>query len=349
MNQKSNSIITMCEIGIFAAIGYVIDELQSIITKGIFINGGSIGFAMIAVLIIAYRRGWLPAILTGLIMGLLDLATGAYILHPAQLLLDYVLPYAVVGFVGLLKPFFDKTEEKKSKILWLIAGTIIGGMLKFLSHYLAGVIFWANPDYFAWGLNSMNPYLYCFVYNIAFIGPSIVLTGAILVIAFVNAPRILTPRQAKSEPVQEIKNTDSDIYSWSESIIYSVGGAFLFIFYLVKYILSFGDYVDGSAYGYDFDPDCMLIFVLGFMFLVLGVNTFLATIKKKHNIKYSCIASVAFVGISLIYAIARLIKMYQKGKDPTTYWIWVSVGLATIAIIIIAYVIKIKLLKRKGD
>ena len=346
MKKNSNTTITMCEVGIFAAIGYVIDELQGILSKGLFINGGSIGFAMIAVLIIAFRRGWLPAILTGLIMGLLDLATGAYILHPAQLLLDYVLPYALVGLVGFLKPLFDGTDERKSKILWLISGTIIGGMLKFLSHYLAGVIFWANPENFACNLNSMNPYLYCFIYNIAFIGPSIVLTGAILVTVFVNAPRVLNINQ-QIEEKKEIKQ--NDLFSYIESVTYIVGGAFCFIYFLIKYILSFGDYQDGSAYGYDFDPDCMLIFVLGFMILVLGVNTLLATMKKKHNLNLSFCALIAILSSSFIYSIARLIRMYKKEKDPTTYWIWFAVGLVTILVATVLYILEKKQLKKMGD
>lgn len=349
MNQKSNTIVTMCEVGIFAAIGYVIDELQGILSKGLLINGGSIGFAMIAVLIIAYRRGWLPAILTGLIMGLLDLATSAYILHPAQLLLDYVLPYAVVGLAGLLKPFFDNTDERKSKILWLISGTIIGGLLKLLSHYLAGIIFWANPEYFAWGLQSMNPYLYCFVYNIAFIGPSIVLTGALLIIVFVNAPRVLIVKKTIEDPKQEIQNNEKSIYSWIESIVYISGGLFAFIYFLIKYILSFGDYQDGSAYGYDFDPDSMLIFVLGFMIFVLGINTLFATIKKNHNINTSFITLTSLLSASWIYSIARLIKMYQKEKDPTTYWIWFSVGLFTILISTGLYLLRKRQLNKMGN
>ena len=340
----------MCEVGIFAAIGYVIDELQSILSKGIFINGGSIGFAMIAVLIIAFRRGWLPAILTGLIMGLLDLATGAYILHPAQLLLDYVLPYAVIGLVGLLKPLFDNTTEKQSKILWLIAGTIIGGLLKFTSHYLAGIIFWANPENFAWNLNSMNPYLYCFIYNIAFIGPSIILTGAILVVVFINAPRVLmSNKELIIESKGVIPENRIDTYSLVESIIYIVGGSFSFIYFLIKYILSFSDYQDGSAYGYDFDPDCMIIFILGFMILVLGINTLISTLKKKHSINISFAALMAILSSSLIYSIARLIKMYQKSKDPTTYWLWFCIGLATILIFIVLFIIKKKQLQKTGD
>lgn len=349
MKRVSTTTLTICEIGIFAAIGYVIDELQGILSKGLFINGGSIGFAMIAVLIIAFRRGWLPAILTGLIIGLLDLATGAYILHPAQLMLDYVLPYAMVGFIGFLKPLFDGTNEKQSKILWLIAGTIIGGFLKFLSHYLAGIIFWADPENFAWHLNSMNPYLYCFIYNIAFIGPSIVLTGAILVSVFIRAPRILIATIKKEEPAQEKKEGKIDLYSLIESIIYIGGGAFTFVFYLIKYILSFGDYQDGSAYGYDFDPDCMIIFVLGFMILIMGINTLFATIKKMHNIKISFYVLTSLLSASLIYSISRLIRMYKKEKDPTIYWIWFAIGLATILVAVGLYIFKRRQLKKMGD
>ena len=101
MKNASKTVITLCEIGIFAALGFVFDELQGILFKGVFPNGGSIGFAMIAVLIIAYRRGFLPALLTGLIMGIFDIATSAYIINPVQLFLDYIFPYALVGFAGL--------------------------------------------------------------------------------------------------------------------------------------------------------------------------------------------------------------------------------------------------------
>ena len=350
MKKNSNVITTMCEVGIFAAIGYVLDELQGVLSKGLFINGGSIGFAMIAVLIIAFRRGWLPAIATGLIMGLLDIATSAYILHPAQLLLDYILPYAVVGLVGFLKPMFDGTDEKKSKILWLIAGTVVGGLLKFLSHYLAGIIFWADPQYFAWNLNNLNPYLYCFIYNIAFIGPSIVLTAAILVVVFVNAPRVLIANNKQFYVSNEPKeDKPRDLYSLIETAVYLFGGTFVFIFFLTKYIFSFMDYHDGNAYGYDFDPDSMLIFVLGFMVMILGINTLISVIKKKHNINISFSALIAILSASLIYAISKLIKMYSKGKDPTTYWIWFGIGLFTILLATVLYLLKRHQLKKMGS
>ena len=337
MKNTNNVVRTLCEIGIIAALGFVFDELQGILFKGIFVNGGSIGFAMVAVLVMAYRRGWLPAILTGLFMGLMDVSTSAYILHPVQLLLDYILPYAVVGIAGLLRPFFIKSKLKSEKILWLISGAVIGGLLKFGSHYLAGIIYWANPEYFAWNLNQMNPYLYCFVYNIAFIGPSIILCAGLLVVMYLTAPKILLEKQI----IQTEQSNKEDILSAIIPSILIVSGLAIFIIYLIKYITSFSDYNDGSAYGYDFDPDSMVIFILGLFVAVLGINSLISYFVKKFSYLRMSTAFLAIVSASLIYDIARLIRMYVKGKDPHLYWIWFIFGTITVLIAATAFTISL--------
>ncbi len=191
MKKNTDTIRTITEIGLFAALGFVFDELQGIISKGLFINGGSIGFAMIAVLIISFRRGPLAGFLTGLIMGLLDVATGPYVLNFWQVILDYVISYSLVAVAGLFRPMYQKGENDNRKILILLFATIVGGLAKFLAHYLAGVIFWADPANFAWNLKYMNPYLYCFLYNIAFIGPSIILCFVLLFAIQKKAKQIL--------------------------------------------------------------------------------------------------------------------------------------------------------------
>jgi hypothetical protein len=119
MKNTSKLVTTLCEIGIFAAVGFVLDELQGIIFKGVFPNGGSIGFAMIAVLIIAYRRGFIPALVTGLIMGLLDIASNAYIVNVFQLFLDYIFPYALVALAALTKPLYDRATSIDKRMLRL--------------------------------------------------------------------------------------------------------------------------------------------------------------------------------------------------------------------------------------
>lgn len=207
--QKVSPVRLMAEIGIIAALGFVIDELQSAISRGLFVNGGSIGFAMVAVIIMAYRRGFLPALATGFIMSLLDTATGPYILPgtwfqaTAQVALDYVLAYPVVALAGLFKPAFDNSQTKGGKATWLIVGCLVGGFAKFAVHYAAGAIFWADPSNFAWDLTWMNPYLYVFVYNIAYMGPCIVLSTLIAMLIFWRAPSLYQDPSALYRSLKE--------------------------------------------------------------------------------------------------------------------------------------------------
>ena len=341
MKDRTNLVRTLCEIGIFAALGFVFDELQGIFFGSVFPNGGSIGFAMIAVLIVSYRRGLLPGLLTGLLMGLFDIATKAYVIHPMQVLFDYILPYTVVGFAGLLKPFFDKSEKKVEKILWLISGAVLGGLLKFGSHYLAGVFFWADPEYFAWNLNSMNPYLYCFVYNIAFVGPSIVITGGLLVVVYITAPRVLTNKPF----VQEVESERKDIAPIAIASVLLTVGTFLFVFFLIAWIKSF--YYKASSQKYSFDQDSMVIYVLGLFFMALGGITLSSYLKNKFNYLVLSSSLLVITLISLIYAAGKIGYALQEKIDPAKYWLWLAI--AGIGFVLSEVLFVLMLLKRKRE
>ena len=345
MKNTTNAVRTISEVGIFAALGFVFDELQGIIFKGVFPSGGSIGFAMIAVLIIAYRRGIIPALITGLIMGLLDIATSAYIIHPAQLLLDYIFPYALVAVAGLLKPLYDRSKNLNEKILWLISGVVIGGMAKFLSHFLAGVIFWADSEQ-AWGITDMHPWLYSFIYNIAYMAPCIFLTGALLVVLQIVAPKILATKSAFIDSEKETNTTGPMVVSF----LTISTGLFFFIFFLVKYIQSFGDYTDEyGAYGYDFNPDAMILFVLGAFLVVLGVVSLIKVFKNDFSYVTYTGALSAITTSAFVFGLYRLIRAITKGKDPTLYWIWFSIGGATMMIAIALLVLSIVFKKKRNE
>ena len=324
MNKTSNTIRTICEIGLFAAIGFVIDELQGILSKGIFINGGAIGFAFIVVIIIGLRRGWLPAILTGLVIGLFDFMTGAYIIHPVQPILDYIIPYAMVGLGLFLKPLYEKANNKKSKIIALILITTVGGMAKLLSHYLAGVIFWADQSGFAWNLTYMNPYIYAFIYNFAFIGPSIVLTSAILVFVQVRYPTLLEAKVVKNEGEKKAVNY-GQLLMCSGLIL--IGIAF-FIYYLVDFIKSFQQYDYGTSYEFETNGDSMVISIIGLFIFILGlVSGFKSYKGTLDSYKTMQLLSVIFM-IASIYGAARLIKMNIKGKPEDLYQMWIGFSLS---------------------
>ena len=320
--KKTSITRIICEIAIFAAIGFILDEIQGAIAFS-FPSGGSIGFAMVAVLILAYRRGFLPAIFAGLIMGLLDIATKAYIIHPAQLFLDYILPYALVGFAGLFKPLFDKSDDKKIKILWLIVGALVGGLLKFFSHFFAGIFFWNNPSDFAWGLNYMSPALYSFVYNIAFIGPSIVLCAALLVILFLRAPKTIMTQGTVTEYVTDVEQKQKAI-KYSITTLIGCIGSFLFVFFLIKFILSFQNWSDVDYIYYKFDRDCMVIFIFGFALMLISVNHTLRIVKNKFAYSILCLAVGALLLGFSGYGLAKILEMYiEEGKEiKNGYWAW---------------------------
>ncbi len=330
----------IAEIGIFAAIGFVLDEIQGAYSVS-FVNGGSIGIAMIAVLIIAYRRGWLPAILTGLIIGLFDLATKAYIYHPVQVLLDYVFPYALVGLAGFFKPLFDKTDDKQIKVIWLIVGTFVGGLAKFLSHYLSGVIFFADASGFAWNLNYMNPLLYSFVYNIAYIGPSIIICATLLVILFLKFKNIVMTQGESITYVQNVerRKKENDIIFSSLEIS---GGAFLFVYFLIKYINSY-TYKDKTDYiKVAFDKNCMLIMILGFILLCFGIYQLYTVYAKRFKYRLAFLIDGILILAFSLYGLARILEMYIDEWTPidNNYWGWfvpsfvVSVGLIALYIVL---------------
>lgn len=353
--KKASITRIICEVAIFAAIGFVLDEIQGAYSVS-FTGGGSIGIAMVAILIIAYRRGFLPAMATGLIMGALDIATKAYVIHPLQVFLDYVFPYMFVGLAGLFKPLFDKSTNHK--YLWLVVGTLFGGILKFFSHFFAGLFYWNVPSQFAWNLSYMSPALYSFVYNLAYIGPCIVLSILVLVILYKRAPQILEVQEVTSttkikDPISKEKFVNYILVG----TLFTVG-TIMFATFFTKYILSYraDEYV--WVYGREvdnyFDGDSMVTWLSGLALIAIGVNHLVMTIKNK--IKYEVLSLVSSVSILAVsgYFASRIIKMYfdvyVEGKGlnriNNNYWIWfialLIVGLNMLVLTIYLYKTKKK-------
>ena len=350
MSKTSKLIRTIVEVALFAAIGFALDTLQGGFSKSLFPNGGSIGFAMIAVIIIGFRRGFFPALATGLIIGIFDFLTGPYILSPIQAILDYVTPYAFVSVSALFRPIFLKQEERKNKIIIIILATFVGGMGKFLSHFFAGFYFLSDNSSFAWGLENINPYLYCFIYNIAFIGPSIILTILLLIGIEIRTPFILEA----TKPNKEVIDKHTNYVSYVSSIIIFTSGLALFISYLVLYIKSIDIYYDGDASGFEANGDYIAIILFSLLTFGLGIYGLISSIKKAKK-EYNIFGGFSLIcTCSTLYAIGITIKgafkALAKGKEyPFSsyqmYIIWISVSffLAALSFILMIYYRKKKL------
>ena len=311
MNKNTSLIKTIVDIGLFSALGFVFDELQSILSKGIFVNGGSIGFAMIVLIIVGVRRGVIPALVTGLIMGLLDVATGPYVLSFAQVLLDYVFPYFFAALALLFLPLYKKAGSDKQRITILMFLTLMAGIFKFFSHYLAGVLYWADPSGFAWNLTNINPYLYCFLYNIAFIGPSIILCQLLIIILYKRVRNLFIVKEVEGKKISQKKKDEFFYY-----IVWLIFGSFLFVFFLTKYIKSFYSEYDGWGTDISLDPNYLICLLSGVIIIIICVSTIIKQIRFDKDVnRLTALQFVIVSIINIIFALARIIRASKKGGD----------------------------------
>ncbi len=128
-------------------------------------QGGSITLEDIPVLIYAVLRGWRRGMISGGILGVLIMMSDPYFVHPLQVILDYPLPFALLGVCGLFSNVY--------------IGIIFSITAKFFSHWLSGVVFFAS-----YAPKGMNPMIYSAIYNGTTALPN-------LVIALVLVPIIL--------------------------------------------------------------------------------------------------------------------------------------------------------------
>ena len=92
----------------------------------------------------------------------------------------------------------------------MLLGIALVITVRFLVHYVAGVVLWANLDEFvAFGETWINrPYLYSLVYNGAYMLPELLMTvtGAAVLLKIPQMNRLFAPRflkkTAKEESIQ---------------------------------------------------------------------------------------------------------------------------------------------------
>ena len=222
MKKSNNTIRILAEIAIFAAIAFGLDMLQAGLFKGFFVNGGSIGVAMVPIFVIAYRRGLWPGLLCGLIVSVVQMLGGVYIIPGAtysggmkviapfaQVMLDYVLAYTVVGFAGAFAKMYKNKEEFSMKVIAIVAGTVLGGLLKYACHTLSGGLFWLDPSINFLGVNGGTVW-YSFFYNGLYCIPNIILAVIIMILIAIYYPQFLDPEAKPKDKNEELKEEDTN-------------------------------------------------------------------------------------------------------------------------------------------
>ena len=133
-------------------------------------QGGSVTLvSMLPVFIIAFAYGPEVGFITGFVFGIINFFMGPYVVHPIQVLFDYPLPYMFLGAAGYFKKHMN-------------IGAIVGTALRFLCHFISGLVFFAE---YAEG-TGLSPTMYSFVYNIQYVGVELILVLIVLNILPMN-------------------------------------------------------------------------------------------------------------------------------------------------------------------
>ena len=92
-----------------------------------------------------------------------------------SLFLDFILAFTVLGFAGIFR---------KKGYFGMLGGIALVCVLRFLVHFLAGIILWANfEEFMAFGVEWINrPVLYSICYNGVYMLPETILTVGVAAI-----------------------------------------------------------------------------------------------------------------------------------------------------------------------
>ena len=176
--MKNKSIRFITEIGIFSALGLILDFIAGLYSDFIFPGGGSISITMVTIFIVAFRWGLKGGLTVGLLIGLLQLPYSdafKYGLHWSVVLgivfLDYIFAYTACGLAGAYakkarKPIFTASSVmSQAGFFWLRGAP---------SYITSGWIFFRQwvPEFireeYAW-------YYWSIIYNLGYMVPSTIL------------------------------------------------------------------------------------------------------------------------------------------------------------------------------
>lgn len=165
INKKKFSTKEIVMIAMFSAISFILYMIQFIRYPQ---GGGITLFSMLPTMLLAILYGKEAGLTGGLIFGLLKLLNGAYVVHPAQFLLDYILSNMALGLAG------EFVREKKSD---MFKGCLFASSLSVLISIISGVVYFGQ-----YAPEGMNIVLYSCIYNISSAGVEGLLSSIILVL-----------------------------------------------------------------------------------------------------------------------------------------------------------------------
>ncbi|WP_217585764.1 energy-coupled thiamine transporter ThiT [Lentibacillus saliphilus] len=186
--MQSRRILFLVEVAMLTAMALALDMIPFLKFK-IWAMGGSISLAMVPVFIAAFRWGLKGGLLTGFLWGILQTVVGTpFIVHWAQAIIDYGLAFTVIGFAGLFAKRIQRAVKAGDTQVYLSVitlGVFVGSALRFVAHYIAGLIFFESA------IEGQSVWVYAFLYNISYMVPSFIISVFVVYFLFRTQPKTL--------------------------------------------------------------------------------------------------------------------------------------------------------------
>ena len=170
---KNNQFTTKCIV--YAGLTIATSFALSYVKVSPVLYGGSITLcSMLPICVFSYAFGFVPALLTGLIYGLLQFIQNPYIFTYSTILLDFLLAFSSIALMPLGK-LLVKNEKWQ-----VILGILLVYLARFTFHFLSGLIYFDNGGIWA-NLPQDNAFIYSFLYNVVYLIPDLILNLVILI------------------------------------------------------------------------------------------------------------------------------------------------------------------------
>lgn len=188
--QKSQKVLVLVEGAIMIALATVLSFIRVFKLPW----GGSITLlSMLPIALFSIKRGVKSGMIVSFLFALIQFGQGildglfGWGLTLGMLitciLLDYILAFTVLGLAGLFR----------KKLSGQIAGIALAVALRFLCHFLSGVVIWHSFGQLWGDFYTENTWLYSLLYNGAYMLPELIFTvvGAVALLKLPQTRKLL--------------------------------------------------------------------------------------------------------------------------------------------------------------